>query len=479
MTDRTEPLVDRPPGAVLFHRGPHPVTAEAFLHDVRALAAALPDAGWVVNLCRDRYAFAVAFVAAVLRGQVSLLTGDHAPQSLAGLAKRFPGAYAALDEATEVPLPTFVVGPLNEAAHGHGSGLVVPLTPPSATIPRAITRGALGIYAPSRGERALIPCSRLVAIVFTSGSTGTPVAHRKLWGALADRSRAAGEQFGLNEAAPSTVVGTVPPHHMYGFELTVLLPLHAAASSWCGPAFFPGDVHAALLATDAPRVLVTTPLQIRALLHADGGLPPLAAAISATAPLEPALAAVAEARWHAPMLEIFGATEVGSIASRRTLDGDAWTVYPGVAITQGEDVAVVAAPHAEPQALADRIEMLDGLHFRLLVRRTDLVKLGGRRASLSGLNRILNGLDGVADGTFVVPDDLEQRSTARLLAVVVAPRRTPGSILAELRGQVDPLFLPRRVICVDRLPRNELGKLPRQALLALVAEYDPSYNTVA
>ena len=80
----------------------------------------------------------------------------------------------------------------------------------------------------------------------------------------------------------------------------------------------------------------------------------------------------------------------------------------------------------------------------------------------------------MADGAFVVPEDLEHRSSARLTAVVVAPRRTPGSILAELRGQVDPLFLPRRVICVDRLPRNELGKLPRQALLALVAQHDPA-----
>jgi acyl-coenzyme A synthetase/AMP-(fatty) acid ligase len=68
----------------------------------------------------------------------------------------------------------------------------------------------------------------------------------------------------------------------------------------------------------------------------------------------------------------------------------------------------------------------------------------------------------------VVPDDLGQRANARLLAVVVAPQRSAAAILAELRGQVDPLFLPRRVIRVDALPRNELGKLPRQALLALL-----------
>ena len=206
---------------------------------------------------------------------------------------------------------------------------------------------------------------------------------------------------------------------MYGLELTLLLPLHAPAASWCGPAFYPSDVHAGLAAVPCPRILVTTPL------------------------------------------EIFGATEVGSIASRRTLDGEACATYPGVVVQQAAELTMVSAPWAAPVELADRIEALDPRHFRLLGRRTDLVKLGGRRASLSGLNRILTELEGVADGAFLVPDDLEQRVNARLMAVVVAPGRSPCSILAELRGLVDPLFLPRRVICVDALPRNELGKLPR------------------
>ncbi len=98
-----------------------------------------------------------------------------------------------------------------------------------------------------------------------------------------------------------------------------------------------------------------------------------------------------------------------------------------------------------------------------------MVKLGGRRASLLGLNRILTGLDGVVDGLFVVPDDLDRSSTARLQAVVVAPTRSATSILAELRDRMDPLFLPRRVVHVDALPRNAVGKLPRQAVLDLLA----------
>ncbi|HYZ60841.1 MAG TPA: AMP-binding protein [Acetobacteraceae bacterium] len=432
------PLVERPDGEALFLRPSGPVHAPAFLADAHRLASELPGSGPVLNLCRDRYAFMVAFAAALIRGRVCLLSGDPSPTMLAAVTQAHPGCVAAIDDPeVTAPAPLHLVRPEGRA-------------------------GA----APNPA----IPARQLAAVVFTSGSTGAPTAHRKAWGALVARSRAAAERFGLQGPAVGSVVGTVPPGHMYGFEVTALLPLHARCASWCGRTFFPADVQAALDAAPAPRILVTTPLQMRALL---GVRPPsLQACISATAPLDPALAAEAETRWGGPVLEIFGATEVGSIASRRTVEGDSWRVYPGVALRRDDGVALVEAEFAPPVPLADEIEMLDADRFRLLGRRADMVKLGGRRASLAGLNRILTGLDGVCDGIFVVPDDLDQRSTARLLAVVVAPGRSAPSILADLRDRMDPIFLPRRVVHVDALPRNALGKLPRQAVLDLLAEVD-------
>ena len=404
--------------APLFQTPAGIITAAAFLADVHALEGRLAGQGPVLNLCRDRYAFAVAFAACVSLGRTCLLQGGQ-----------FAGCTAVTD-ADVVPAEA-------------------------------------GAPAPN----PMVPAGQEAAIVFTSGTTGAPVAHRKSWGGLVARSRAAAERFGLDAAAPASIAGTVPPGHMYGFETTVLLPLHAPACSWCGPAFFPGDVQAALAAASVPRILVTTPLQLRALLHADP-LPGLHACISATAPLEPELAAEAEARWGAPVLEIFGATECGSIASRRTMEGEDWWAYPGVDLADERGAVWVRAPHADAVALADRLELLEAGRFRLAGRRADLVKMGGRRASLVGLNQILNGLDGVLDGLFVVPEDLDRRSNARLLALVVAPGRSGPSILAELRQRIDPVFLPRRVVRVDHLPRNELGKLPRQAVLALLANAD-------
>jgi acyl-coenzyme A synthetase/AMP-(fatty) acid ligase len=48
------------------------------------------------------------------------------------------------------------------------------------------------------------------------------------------------------------------------------------------------------------------------------------------------------------------------------------------------------------------------------------------------------------------------------------PALTERQILDALARQMDPVFLPRPLRKVARLPRNALGKLPRAELLALL-----------
>ena len=86
-----------------------------------------------------------------------------------------------------------------------------------------------------------------------------------------------------------------------------------------GP-FYPADICAALAQLPRPRVLVTTPIHLRTLLAADVELPPLDLIVSATAPLSPQLALDAERRFAARLLEIYGSTETGQIAMRRTVE---------------------------------------------------------------------------------------------------------------------------------------------------------------
>jgi acyl-coenzyme A synthetase/AMP-(fatty) acid ligase len=436
------PLTSRGADEILFRLATgETVTRERFLLDVEATAERLPERRHALNLCSDRYRFLVAFAAVLVRGQVSLLSSDRTPHALEQLVAAYPEAYAIGDEADR-PLPGVEHAPLRLEERRRRPGAV-----------------------------PLVPAGRIAAVVATSGSTGAPALHAKPWGALVACSEAAAERFGFSGpgTAAAAIVGTVPPQHMYGFETTVLLPLHAAVSSYAGSTFFPYDVARALEAAPAPRVLVTTPLQIRTLLAAGGALPPLEAVISATAPLPAELAREAEAAWKTRVLEIFGATEVGSIASRHTLEGERWRAYRSVTLRpEGEEGAAVGVAHLPGEVLlADRVEVLDGGSFRLLGRRADLVKLAGKRASLAGLNAILCAIEGVEDGTFFAPDDLDTNVAARLSAFVVAPGRSEAEIAAALRARVEAPFLPRRVVKVAALPRNDLGKIARTALAEL------------
>ncbi|SNB66752.1 Acyl-coenzyme A synthetase/AMP-(fatty) acid ligase [Arboricoccus pini] len=437
------PLVTRALEEVIAWRNGEACTVAGFLKDVRHLAGQLPERPFVINLWTDRYRFLVGFAAALIRGQTSLLTSDRSPHRLAEIAADHEGAYV-LDEAEEAAasvLPTLC-------------------WPAPGSTPAAMASCAV----------PMIPAWHPAAIVFTSGSTGRPVGNAKPFAALWQCSRAAAKRFGFDGPLTASLVGTVPGQHMYGFETTILLPLHANCATFAGTAFFPRDVSLALSTVPAPRYLVTTPFQMDKFLAVKEGLAPLAGVISATAPLPAGLAEAAERAWQAPVLEIFGATEVGSIASRRTLDGDVWQAYPGVELQDlGDERVLVEVPYLPSGVeLSDRTELLGGGCFRLIGRRTDIVKRAGRRASLAGLSAILRQIEGVRDGLFVAPPELETNPATRLLAFVVAAATDLPAIERELRRRVEPAFLPRQLTLVSALPRNELGKIPRDQLLRLV-----------
>jgi acyl-coenzyme A synthetase/AMP-(fatty) acid ligase len=51
----------------------------------------------------------------------------------------------------------------------------------------------------------------------------------------------------------------------------------------------------------------------------------------------------------------------------------------------------------------------------------------------------------------------------------VAPGFTSATLRAELRKRIDPVFLPRPLLFVPSLPRNDTGKLPHESVRSLAA----------
>ena len=95
------------------------------------------------------------------------------------------------------------------------------------------------------------------------------------------------------------------------------------------------------------------------------------------------------------------------------------------------------------------------------------------RSSLAYLNHHLNSIAGVSDGAFFHYEHARASHTdvARVAACVVAPDLSAAQLLDELRKRIDPVFLPRPLLFVARLPRNSTGKLPQEALRALAAAH--------
>jgi acyl-coenzyme A synthetase/AMP-(fatty) acid ligase/3-hydroxymyristoyl/3-hydroxydecanoyl-(acyl carrier protein) dehydratase len=251
----------------------------------------------------------------------------------------------------------------------------------------------------------------------------------------------------------------------------VLLALLGGACFEAGRPFYPADIADALSQVPEPRALVTTPFHLKTLVLAGLPLPRVALTLSATAPLSPQLAAQAEAAFEGPLVEIYGCTEAGQVASRRTTTGETWTALGELQITADtsgdeERFTVLGGHVLEPTLLADVLVLQDSRRFKLLGRANDLIHVAGKRSSLAHLNFHLNRIEGVDDGAFWLPDDVAE-GIVRTMAFVVAPRLSAREVVAALREHLEPAFVPRRVIHVEQLPREATGKLTAAALRKL------------
>src|SRR5882757_9872423 len=155
------PLFSHPsPTSIVAYRSGVGITARQFLADAALLAQRLPEAKHALNVCADRYRFTVGLAACLMSGRVSLLPSTHTPQVIAQLAAFAPDAFCLTDDPRcDIELPQVYF---------------------PERFPEPTPDGS-----PQRFSVPAIPTTQLAAIVFTSGSTGTPVPYKKTWGLLA------------------------------------------------------------------------------------------------------------------------------------------------------------------------------------------------------------------------------------------------------------------------------------------------------
>lgn len=332
-------------------------------------------------------------------------------------------------------------------------------------------RGAFDEWAPLDEESTRL-------MVFTSGSTGEPVAIEKRLRQLTREVETLQAAFGAGLDGAS-VHGTVSHQHIYGLLFRVLWPL-AAGRAIVPRTFFPEDMAAALARRDS--VLVASPAhlkrmpeyldwaalrgRVRAVFSSGGALP-----------AESALAA--QRLLGVAPTEILGSSETGGIAWRRwNGEQPAWQALPGVQWRVEQGVLEVRSPHLlqdEWWRSQDRAEADGQGGFRLLGRADRIVKIEERRVSLDALERQLADHDDVQEAKV-----LALGGARNALAAVIVPSEAGWRCLHEigrrgfslrlgqqLAASQDAVTRPRRWRFVEALPVNAQGKSTEAMLTAL------------
>ena len=173
------------------------ISQQVFLTDVIGLASQLKEAP-VVNLCEDKYYFAVGLAASLVAGAVTLMPQNKTPAEL-GRCIAEQSAKQYLYDAKEQQ------GEVLEGLQGVDVG-------------GALGKPFVSISATSVPE---IKKSQIAIIAFTSGSTGVPRAIPKTWGLLCATAAGLNERFSSLYSADGValkgarIVATVPAQHMY------------------------------------------------------------------------------------------------------------------------------------------------------------------------------------------------------------------------------------------------------------------------
>ncbi len=437
--DRSEPLLWCP--RPLADRGtePHP-ECEITLPEGTDWESAGRASAVMVNLARDFYSFAQCLLWARQHRMRILLAPDR--ESAAALLGHLP-----------LPAPSFLFCEETDLPAD---------TPPATPPPDPPT--------PREGDRPVKSLPRGRIALWSSGTTQSPGLHYKSWTQLLESADAVSRRVRIRDF--SHVLSTVPPYHLYGLEHGLFMPWRNGVSLYRKRLFFPSDVReAASLGTHA--VLVTTPFHLRALVESGLTVTGLGLIICSTAPLSTALARESEQRFKVPVMEVYGSTETGALATRRTVREEPWHLLDHVSVSRLEGrPCVIRRRTGTARFLDDEVEVLDSSHLCLLGRRQDILKVAGRRASLAALNHALLEIPGVKSGAFYQPREQETRGEPeRLVAFVTAPGVSEKWILAQLRKRIDGIFLPRPLIVVEDIPHLPTGKISHAVLAGLYREH--------
>lgn len=310
---------------------------------------------------------------------------------------------------------------------------------------------------------------------FTSGSTAKPTPIPKVLSQLEQEARYLDATWPLRSGG---VHATVSHQHFYGLLFRVVWPILAGRSSSDEAAEYweavarqarPGDW------------LVTSPAHLSRL---PDGIDFAALALGRIFSSGQLLREPDALRWRAASgrsaTEVYGSTETGGIAWReQEVGNEAWTPLAQVSIARLDDGFLeVASPWSGGRCrTGDLVDLAGDGRFALMGRGDRVVKVEGKRVSLSRVEAALQDLPEISDAAVVeLPDRrgalgavvaLTPEGRGQLTAL--GPFRLSRKIRRSLEGRLEPAESPKHWRFEPSIPVNTQGKRVLANLQALFA----------
>ena len=341
----------------------------------------------------------------------------------------------------------------------------------------------------------------LAAILYTSGTTGRSkgamITHRN----LASNALTLVEEWGFTRG--DVLLHALPIYHVHGLFVALHCALLSGARMLWLPKFDAREV-ASLL----PRasVLMGVPTFYTRLLteptFSRESCRSIRLFVSGSAPLLAETFAEFEARTGHRILERYGMTETGMITSNPLdgprMGGTVGPPLPGVEVRIVDDAGTPCADDAiggvevrGPNIFAGYWRMpektqaeftADGFfrtgdmgqwadaggrkpYVRIVGRAKDLIITGGLNVYPKEIEERLDALEGVVESAVVgIPDADFGEAVAAVIVRKPGSALTEAAVIGALRGEIATFKVPKRVVFVDDLPRNAMGKVQKAVL---------------
>lgn len=308
--------------------------------------------------------------------------------------------------------------------------------------------------------------------LFTGGSTGKPRVWTKSPRNLLAEAFYLQEKFQLTQN--DLFVTTVPPYHIYGLLFSVLAPFVAQAQILPDIYTFPQEIISAINKHGA-TVLISVPVHYRA-LHVDNlSVGSLRIAFSSSGALSRSDAAYFYKKTGVGIIEIYGSTETGGVATRSISEQtESWKPFDVVDWKidgmNGKRLCIksdFASEEMQRDAegfcmTGDEASSDKEGRFLLLGRADGIVKVAGKRVDLIEVQNKIKTLPTVED--VVVISLPTEKGRESIIAALVACDLTETHLKKLMIEMLEPYAVPRRVKIVSRITRTPAGKIDRSKI---------------